>query len=216
MNSAAAGPALAGLLVGAAAGAAARVLLGRLRRGVVLRPGPFEVCSALITAAGVALGWPAPTVLLVTWIGLLAVTLSAVDLRHHRLPDALTLPAVPFTAVLLVVTEWTRPGTGNLLVGVLVAAVLTALFWTMARVAPRAIGMGDAKLVASLGLATGYLSVASAALGITIAFVLGALVAIAGLVTRRLTMRSPIPFGPCLLAGSWVVIALPEVVPAIL
>ncbi len=216
MGSGAAWPALVGLLVGAAAGAAARLLLGRLRRGVVLRPGAFEVCSALVTAAGVALVWPGPTVLLLTWVGLLAVTLSAVDLRHHRLPDALTLPAIPITAVLLGITEWVWPGTGSLVAGVVVAAAVTGLFGAAATVAPRAIGMGDVKLVASLALLTGYLSVAAAVLAVTIGFVLGASVAVAGLATRRLTMTSAIPFGPCLLAGSWVVTALPGVVTAIL
>ncbi len=201
--------ALVGLLAGAAAGAVLRVLLGRLRRGVVLRPGVLELCSAVLTGAGVALTWPAPTVALVVWAGLLAVALGAVDIVHHRLPDAMTLPAIPITAVLLVLTGWAAPGTGSLLIAALVAAVLTGLFWAVASIAPSAIGRGDVKLVPSLGLLTGYLSVASAVLAITIAFVLGAAVALVGLARRRLTMRSAIPFGPCLLAGTWIVLTVP-------
>ena len=215
MESGAVSAAVVGLLAGAAAGAGLRVLLSRLRRGVVLRPGVLELCSALLTALGVALLWPGPTVALVVWTGLLAVGLGAVDLVHHRLPDALTLPAIPVTAVLLIGTESADPGTGSVVVAGVVAAVLTALFWAVAAAAPKAIGMGDVKLVASLGLLTGYLSVASAVLAVSIAFVLGAAVALVGLAARRLSMTSAIPFGPCLLCGAWVVVALPGVVTAV-
>ncbi len=216
MNSGAAFAALLGLLVGAAVGAASRVLLGRLRRGVVLRPGVLELSSAVVTAAGIAAVWPGPTVPMVIWAGLLAVTLSAVDLVHHRLPDALTLPAIPVTAVLLVLTSVVAPGAGNLVTAAIVAVVVTGIFWAVASVLPKAMGMGDVKLVPSLALLAGYISVASAVLAITFAFVLGALVALAGLAARRLTMTSAIPFGPCLLAGTWIVLALPGVVPTIL
>lgn len=205
-------PALVGLVAGAAAGVVLRLLLGRLRRGVTLRPGVLELCSAVLTGTGVALAWPAPTVALVVWAGLLAVALSAVDIVHHRLPDAMTLPAIPLTAVLLVLTEWAAPGTGSLLIAALVAAVLTGLFWALATTAPRAIGRGDIKLLPSLGLLTGYLSVGSTVLALTIAFVLGAAVALVGLAGRRLTMTSAIPFGPCLLAGTWIVLAVPGLV----
>ncbi len=207
---------LVGVLAGAAAGGAARVLLGRLRRGVLLRPGVLELCAAVVTGLGVALLWPGPTVPLVIWAGLLGVTLGAVDIVHHRLPDALTLPAVPITAVLVVLTGWAAPGTGQLSVAAVVAVVLTGLLRLVAAVAPKAIGMGDVKLVPSLGLLAGYLSVASAVLAVTIAFVLGAAVALVGLAARRLTMTSAIPFGPCLLAGTWLVIALPGLAPAVL
>ncbi len=208
--------ALVGLLAGAAAGAASRVLLGRLRRGVVLRPGVLELSSALVTAAGIALVWPGATVPLVIWAGLLAVTLSAVDVVRHRLPDALTVPAIPITAVLLVLTSVAAPGTGNLVTAAIVAVVVTGIFGAVATLLPTAMGMGDVKLVPSLALLTGYLSVASAVLAITFAFVLGALVALAGLAARRLTMTSAIPFGPCLLAGTWIVLVLPGVVSTIL
>ena len=88
-------PGLVGALVGALAGWGIRLLLASLRRGAVLRPGVPEIASALLTGVGVGLIWPSPLVALVVWAGLLAVALGAVDLVHHRLPDALTLPAIP-------------------------------------------------------------------------------------------------------------------------
>ncbi len=207
---------LVGLLAGGAAGAGIRLMLGRLRRGVLVRPWVLEGCAAAITGLGVGLSFPGPALPLVVWLGWLGVALSAVDLVHHRLPDALTLPAVPITAALLIGVEWLAPDAGSLLGAVVAAVLLTLGFWLVAVAAPRAIGLGDVKLMPSLCLVTGYLSVASSLLAVALAFVLGAVIAAAGLVSRRLTMTSAIPFGPCLLAGAWLVTALPQVVTAVL
>lgn len=209
-------PTLVGLVAGCVVGVGIRLLLRRLRRGVVIRPGILEGCTAAVTGVGAGLSWPGGALPLVIWIGWLGVAVSAVDLVHHRLPDALTLPAVPITAALVVVIELTSPGTGNLPVAAAAAGVLTAVFWLVAVSAPRAIGLGDVKLIASLGLATGYVSVASALLAVTLAFVLGAVIAAAGVLSRRLTMTSAIPFGPCLVAGAWLVLALPVLPGAVL
>ena len=70
-------------------------------------------------------------------------------------------------------------------------------------------GLGDVKLVPSLALMTGYVSVAAGVLAVVIAFVLGALVAALGMLSRRLSLTSAIPFGPFLLAGCWLVLASP-------
>lgn len=208
-------PGLVGALAGALAGWGIRLLLARLRRGATFRVGVLELATAVITGIGVALAWPGPLVALVVWAGLLGVALGAVDLAHHRLPDALTLPAIPMTAVLIAGVELARPGTGNPVTAIVVAVIGTGLFWGLSALAPRAMGLGDVKLVPSLALMTGYLSVGTALLAVVIAFVLGALVALVGLAVRRLSMTSAIPFGPCLLAGCWLVLAFPGLVTAV-
>jgi len=202
---------IAGVVGGVFAGWAIRLLLARLRRGVVLRPGVAEVGSAVVTGLGVALSWGGPLLAMVIWAGLLAVALGAVDLVHHRLPDALTLPAIPVTAVVVAATGYLNPDAGSLVRGAVVGLVLGGAFWALAALAPRAMGRGDVKLVPSLGLLTGFVSVEASALATVIAFVLGALVAIVGLLARKLTVTSAIPFGPCLLAGCWLVLAVPAV-----
>src|SRR3954451_2784929 len=92
-----------------------RVLLGRLRRGAVTRPGVLEVTTAAISAAGVLLAWGRPTLGLVLWAGLYGVALSAVDIKHHRLPDALTMPAIPISLAVVALTYWSAPTTGSVL-----------------------------------------------------------------------------------------------------
>ncbi len=93
--------------------------------------------------------------------------------------------------------------------------VVGAAFWALSALAPRAMGLGDVKLVPSLALMTGYVSVATGLLAVVIAFVLGALVAMVGMLFRRLSLDSAIPFGPFLLAGCWLVLVCPGLVTAV-
>ena len=207
---------VAAVAVGAAAGWLIRVRLATLRRGVVLRAGIPEAASAALAGVGVALSWPAPGTAMVVWAGLLAVALGAVDIVHHRLPDALTIPAIPITLLLVAATESAAPDTGSVLRAVVVAAGLGGLFWALAALAPRAMGLGDAKLMPSLALLTGFVSVAAAVLAVVVAFLLGAVAALLGLLLRRLTLTTAIPFGPFLLAGCWLVLAVPGLVTVVI
>lgn len=201
--------------VGVGVGWPTRLLLAGLRRGTVVRPGPVEVLLGVITAIGVALAAGSPTVLLVAWAGWLTVTLGIVDLRHHRLPDAITLPAVAVSVGLVVLTSLMWPGSGSVLRAFVVAGVIGALFQLLARVSRGGLGRGDAKLVPSLALLTGYLSVGAAVTAVAAAFVLGAVVALGGIAIGRLDRRSAVPFGPALLLGCWLVLAVPGVAAAV-
>lgn len=89
-------------IAGATTGAAAHLLLARLRRGTTVHKGWCTIGVAALwalagwrTAEGHLPWWWLPIPLLVAW---LAVTLTVVDLRHRRLPNALTLPAYPAIA----------------------------------------------------------------------------------------------------------------------
>lgn len=199
---------LLALAGGFVAGAGGRLWLGRLRRGVVLPFGWFEVTCALVAATGVALSRP-ERLPMVLWIGLLAVGLSAVDLRHHRLPDAITLPAVPVSVLVAAGTLLGWPGSGSVWRAVLGGAVLGGAFYLLALAAPTGMGRGDAKLSVSLGVATGFFSWSLLLVGLIAGFLLGALAALVAVALRRATMRSAIPFGPALLAGCWLVLVLP-------
>jgi leader peptidase (prepilin peptidase)/N-methyltransferase len=198
-----------GALAGGFAGWAARRLLARMRRGVVIRPPVLELACAVLTGIGILAVWPSAAVAVVVWVGLLVVTLGAVDVVAHRLPDALTLPAIPITAGLLVLTWLLAPASGSVATAAAAAVVVTGVFWGLAALLPRSMGLGDVKLVPTLALTTGYASVAAVLWWLMLAFGLGAAVAVLGLAARRLSLGSAIPFGPCLLAGCWLVLAFP-------
>lgn len=190
---------LAGGAAGGGAGATARVLLGRLRRGTRVRAPVCELAVGSLWAA-VAGGWAAgavpgrwlPALLGLAWFGVAA---GLVDLRHHRLPDALTLPAVP-VAVLLVVPLGAG-AVGRAVGGALLAAGIHA---AVHLAAPAALGAGDVKLAAPLGAV-----LAAAAWWALLPAVVCASVitAVAGLLGRR----RAVPHGPSMLVGAAVVCA---------
>lgn len=201
--------------IGALIGRPTRLLLARLRRGTVVRPGPVEALLGVVTAIGTALAAGTPALLLTWWAGWLTVALGVVDVRHHRLPDAITRPAVAVSAVLVLTTSLLWPNSGSVLRAVVVAGVLGLVFRLLTRLSRGGLGRGDAKLVPSLALLTGYVSVGAAVTAIAVAFVLGAVVALGGLMIGRLDRRSAVPFGPALLAGCWLVLAVPGVAAAV-
>ncbi len=204
-----AGVVAGGAGLGAGAGAGIRVLLGRLRRGVVLRPGIAETAGAAVTGIGVGIAGRTATLALALFAGLLMVALGAVDIVHHRLPDAITLVALPVAGVGVVLTSLLAPGSGSLASAAVSAAVLWAVFALVARVSPRSMGRGDVKLVPTLGLLLGYLSPAAVLFGLLIAFASGSCVALAGMAAGRLRLGSAIPLGPYLLFGCWLMLLVP-------
>lgn len=188
-------------VLGFAAGAAARVLLARLRRGARVPPPWCEVAAGVLWAAsGTAWGLgalPSPWLPVLLGLGWLAVAAGAVDVRHHRLPDALTLPALPAALLLLLPV-----GPGAVLHGAAGAAVAAAAHAAVHLVEPRAMGAGDVKLAAPLGA---VLAAAAAWPGLLAAAVLAALLtAVAGGI-RWAGRDAAVPHGPSMLAAAWLV-----------
>jgi leader peptidase (prepilin peptidase)/N-methyltransferase len=138
---------------------------------------------------------------------LAAVTpaLVAIDLREHRLPNAIVLPGYPVAALGLV-GEWIR--TGQPPVVALVAGAASIVF-LLALSLGGGMGMGDVKLAGVLGFAAGLVGVTPAVVSPLAAFTLGGVAAL--VVAARRGGGARIPFGPFLLAGFWV-----AVVPALL
>jgi leader peptidase (prepilin peptidase)/N-methyltransferase len=196
-------------VAGAVAGRGLRALLARVRRGAVVPPGWLELGGGVLTAAGVLVAGGSARLASVVLAGLLLLALGAVDLLHHRLPDALTGPAVLVVAIVLLGTELAAPGSGALLTAVVCAVVVAAAGLGLARMAPGAFGLGDVKLLPSLVLLTGYWSAAAAVVGILLGFLLGAVAAVVGVALGRWRMDTAIAFGPYLLGGTWLVLAFP-------
>ncbi|GAA2451303.1 prepilin peptidase [Agromyces soli] len=139
--------------------------------------------------------------------------LAVVDALEHRLPNAVLGPAGLAVATLLGVAaalDATGAGPRNALSAAVGAAVLFALFLAVALVSPRAMGMGDVKLAALVGGVLGWGGLTSWATGVFAMFLLGGLVAVVGLLLRRVPAGGAIPFGPAMLAGALLaVVAVP-------
>lgn len=198
---------LAALLCGAAgltAGVGARLLLRRLRRGTRVPPPWCEAGVAVLWAAvgaatqagAVAPRW-APVLLGLGW---LAVAASVVDVRERRLPDALTLPALP--VVLLLLAAVGGPAVWR---GVAGAVVAVAAHLAVHLVAPAAMGAGDVKLAAPWGAAPAAVSWEALVVGAVLAALASGLLAAAVLMTRG--RGGAVPHGPSMLLAGLLVTA---------
>lgn len=195
------------------------VLLG-LRRGTYRRAdetGPLPdhwwvvplapFAGVLVDQALADRPWP----VLLPYLALVpaGLALAAIDADVHRLPNAITLPLVPIELVLLAgasaaIGDWDalrRAGLAALIVGGGFLALAFILYG-------RSIGMGDAKLLVSLAPALGWLSWTHVLMGLWLGFVIGGLAALALLVTRRATKGTQLAFGPYLVAGALIMLAL--------
>ena len=134
------------VVAGLCAGAGARLLLRRLRRGTRVPPPWCELGVASVWGASGAAAVPVRWLPVLLALGWLAVAAGAVDVLAGRLPDALTLPALPVALLLLV------PVGGDAVArGVVGAVVAVAAHAAVHLVAPAAMGGGDVKLAAPLG-----------------------------------------------------------------
>ena len=72
----------------------------------------------------------------------------------------------------------------------------------------RSIGMGDAKLMVSITPTLAWLGWSQLAVGIWLGFVIGGIAALALLLTRKASRTTQLAFGPYLVAGAVLALAL--------
>jgi len=146
---------------------------------------------------------PALYLLVVAW------PLTVIDLREHRLPNRLVLPAFPvaFLAQLIatiISADWARQ-LFALLVALTVAVIGLGANYI------DTLGMGDVKLATVIALTLGYFNPWLPVIAIGIAFVLAFAVVIVLITLGKVKIGSSIPLGPYLLVSfiganlSWLI-----------
>lgn len=178
--------------------------------------------TGLAGAGGPAVTWssgPEVWIVLVAFLGFAAVSivLTLIDLDTHRLPSAIVLPSIAGGVVLLgaaavvaAATGSSEAGWGDLLRALAGAAILYAFYFTLRRIKPRGMGGGDVRLAALVGLYLGWTGWGALAVGAFAAFLLAGIYAGVLMLLRRVGRKTAIPFGPWMIAGAWVGIALGE------
>jgi leader peptidase (prepilin peptidase)/N-methyltransferase len=164
------------------------------------RTAVLPVAAALAFAALPA-RWSGTSELAILGLYFAALTfLVAIDLDQRLLPDLLTLPlaAAALGLVLLTLDPLLAAKEQPLLSALLAGIGAPVILFVLDRVVHGALGAGDLKLAAGLGLMSGVTRL----FGGLLAASLGAAVVILALMAaRRIGLRTAIPFGPILVAG---------------
>lgn len=138
----------------------------------------------------------------------LTLVLAVIDIRTKTLPNALTISGYPIMLALLAVPaalndRW--DDFGRALLGSIVTLVT---FIGMALITAQGMGMGDAKLAGVLALPLAFASWTHVIVAMAGAFVLSAIVSLVLLAFRRVDRNSLLPFGPYLIAATWLVLII--------
>jgi len=173
------------------------LLRGRCRACAAPIPWRYPIVEAitagLFAAAWLRFGADVPQFIVAVVFLAALVAITVIDLRHQIIPDAITLPGVVAGVVATLATQritWAESVAGILLGSGLFVAVIV--------VSRGGMGGGDLKLGAMLGAFLGWQALL---VGLFIAVMLGGVLAIVLLASRRVARKDAIPFGPFLAIG---------------
>jgi len=174
---------------------------------------PVVVLAGAAAFAGTVLRFGAEEPITVAVVGvyvLALVVIFATDLDQRLLPDVITYPLIVLAAIVLVSGQSVFIRTGDEALWAVAASILlpAGLFVLSIPFGQGAIGQGDLKLLVSVGLLLGASKLVSAVIAgaILAGVTVGAL-----LLFRRISLKSFIPYGPFLIAGTlWAILGLPQ------
>lgn len=136
------------------------------------------------------------------------VALGLIDLREHRLPNRIVYPWAGMALGVLLLAGFLLGEAAGVLRALAAAFGWALVFLGIRLIHPPSIGMGDVKLVFVLGLYAGFLGWETFGAAVVLSFLLGGLVSVGLLVSRRATRSTRIPFGPFLLLGTSLALIL--------
>ncbi len=138
------------------------------------------------------------------YLAAISIALSFIDIEHHRLPNAIVLPAYAVGIILLATSCILIGDYAALLRAGIGMAALGLAYLTLALLWKGSMGLGDVKLAGVLGLYLGYTGWGALAVGSIGAFLLGGIFGLVLILLHKTTRKSGIPFGPWMVLGAWV------------
>lgn len=192
-------------LLGVLAGAVVNRLMEVVVPGTALRRPRAELANGALW--GLAVLWCGitgrlgllPLMLALTSAGL---ALFVIDMKVHRLPNAIVLALYPITVIGLAIAglasgDWPIIRT---LLGAVVWLAVFGLVWLISR--GRGMGFGDVKLAPVLGAVLAWVGWGPALVGLFATWVIGGIVALVLLVSGRARRGTHLAFGPYMLVGA--------------
>jgi leader peptidase (prepilin peptidase)/N-methyltransferase len=199
--------AITGALIGIAAAALTPFTRARLSDPLFPRLVSAPVLAVLGVLFGVLAGWRLnawPEALAFAVAALVSALLIATDIAAHEIPHKIMWPGmlalvVGLLAAAAIEGSWARFGIA-LLTGVVIAVVYFAVAWF----GKGQFGVGDVSLSLFFGTFLGWLGLPYALVGAVGAFLVHVPVTIAVIIARRAGRKAELPFGPSLIAASWL------------
>jgi leader peptidase (prepilin peptidase) / N-methyltransferase len=138
------------------------------------------------------------------------IAIFVYDWLFLEIPGVVLWPAIGWTIAFNLIFDWSRLNLGSNLLdistysGTLAAFAAFMFFFLMVAVSKEKwMGMGDAYLVILLGLIVGWPEIL---LALMLAFSIGAIIGLALIAFGKKKMDSQVPFGPFLVAGTFIAI----------
>jgi leader peptidase (prepilin peptidase) / N-methyltransferase len=146
------------------------------------------------------------------WAAGAAIALTLTDLDYRRIPDRILVPGIVGSGVLLALGSLLEGDPWAILRALAGGAAYFGLLLLVALAARGGFGFGDVKLGLLLGLVLAHHSWSALLVGAFAAFALGGLAAVALLAARRVRRKDAIPFGPAMVAGAGLALAVGDAV----
>lgn len=181
------------------------VSIGRFEPTIEIGTALFFVASYLMWPD--ALQGTMGVIHFVLWLiaGVLLVILFAYDLKWFLLPNQVVFPLIVVGAIVALLHIYTSTGMGagvamtivSLAAATFILSGVYLILWYISK--GEWIGFGDIKLGLALALLLGDWQLAFIAL--FAANLIGSLIVIPGLLSKKMTRKTHVPFGPLLIAG---------------
>ncbi len=185
-------------------------------RGEQHRQGTVSWLTSLVTAAlfgAVSLAVPSLAVLpaYLVFSGTM-VLLTLTDLDTKLIPNRILGPATILASGLLIVGGFISGGGSGLIRASVGGVAYFGVMFLLALIARGGLGFGDVKMSFLIGAFTGYLSLGHVVVAGVGAFLLGGVVALGLLVTRRSSRKDAIPFGPFMTVAGLIAIVVGDAI----
>jgi len=140
------------------------------------------------------------------------VALTLTDLDTQLIPNRILGPATVASAALLVIGSLIDGEPSALLRAAAGGTAYFVLMLALALVARGGLGFGDVKLAFLIGVFTGYIGWGPVIVAAVGGFLIGGLVAVVLLVTRRSGRKDAIPFGPFMTLAAAIAVVFGEAI----
>jgi len=166
--------------------------------------GPIVAVTAVLAGLAIAFGRELWATTALVSLAPFAASAAVVDACYRRVPTSVVALGAGSVAIVLVTGTVITGDVARLATALVAGTVVGLVYLALWRFA--SVGLGDVRLAALLGIAAGWISWVAVVWFVVGAHLLAGLVAAVLLVRGR---RGHMPFGPFLVAGLYLAVALP-------